>query len=106
MRKLVLVLVGGLAGIALLWALVMGLPIAALFLRVTLESLMPSTIGWNAKNAWAKCEGAIAGTVDWPPAPAAACAAMHLCANEATLSPEQEASLLSAIRRLPACGDP
>lgn len=106
MKKLALVLVGGLAGVVLLWALVMGLPIAALFLRVALESFMPSTIGWNAKNDWAKCEGAIAGTVDWPPAPAAACAAMHLCANEATLSPEQEASLLSAIRRLPACGDP
>ncbi|MFO1158218.1 MAG: hypothetical protein U1E60_05230 [Reyranellaceae bacterium] len=106
MRKIALVLVAGLAGLAIIWALVMTLPIAALFLRVTLESLMPSTIGWDAKNAWAKCDGAIAGSVDWPSAPAAACTAMHLCANEATLTPDQQAALLGAIRRLPSCGNP
>jgi hypothetical protein len=95
MKKLALVLGGGLAAVVLVWALIMGLPTAAFFLRVTLESLMPSTIGWNAKNDWAKCEGAIAGTVDWPPSPVAACAAMHLCANEATLSTEEAVSLLA-----------
>ena len=106
MKKLALVLVGGFAGLAIVWVLAMALPIAAIFLRVILESLMPQTIGWNAKNAWAKCDGAIAGTIDWPSAPAAACAAMHLCANEATLQADQRASLISAIRRLPDCGDP
>ena len=45
---------------------------------------MPQVIGWEAKNAWAKCDGAIGGTVDWPSQPAAACAAMHMCADEAT----------------------
>lgn len=106
MKKPALVLVSGLASLAIIWALAMALPIAAIFLRVILESLMPQTIDWNAKNAWAKCDGAIAGTIDWPPAPAAACAAMHLCANEAPLQPDQHASLISAIRRLPDCGDP
>ena len=45
---------------------------------------MPQVIGWEAKNAWANCDGAIGGAVDWPSQPAAACAAMHMCANEAT----------------------
>ena len=45
---------------------------------------MPQVIGWEAKNAWAKCDGAIGGTLDWPSEPGLACAAMHMCANEAT----------------------
>lgn len=106
MKKLVVGLVGGLAGLAVIWTLAMTSPIAALFLWTTVQSLMPSTIGWNAKNAWVKCDGAIAGSLEWPSAPAAACAAMHLCANEATLSPDQQASLIAAVRRLPGCGDP
>jgi len=31
---------------------------------------------------------------------------MHMCANEATLTPEQRTSLVLATRRLPDCGDP
>jgi hypothetical protein len=87
-------------------ALAVAWPVGGLFLHVVVGSLMPSTVSWEAKNAWVKCEGAIAGTVAWPTAPAAACAAMHLCANEATLSADQVASLKSAIRRLPDCGEP
>jgi hypothetical protein len=106
MKKLSLALAGGVAALALLAGLAAAFPFAAIFLRVALESLMPQVISWDAKNAWAKCDGAIGGTVDWPSQPAAACAAMHMCANEATLTSEQRTSLLSASRRLPDCGDP
>ena len=106
MKKLSLALVGGVAALALLAGLATAYPFAAIFLRVGLESLMPQAIGWDAKNAWAKCDGAIGGTVDWPSKPALACAAMHMCANEATLTAGQRTSLAAAVRRLPDCGDP
>jgi hypothetical protein len=106
MNKPWLILAGGVAALALLAGLVTAFPLAAIFFRVTLETLRPQVIGWEAKNAWAKCDGAIGGTVDWPSKPTLACAAMHMCANEADLSAEQRTSLLSAVRRLPACGDP
>jgi hypothetical protein len=106
MKKLLFVLAGGIATLALLAGLATAFPFAAIFLRVALESLRPQVIGWDAKNAWAKCDGAIGGTVDWPSKAALACAAMHMCANEADLSAEQRTSLRSAVRRLPDCGDP
>ena len=106
MKKLLFVLAGGIAALALLAGLATAFPFAAIFLRVALESLRPQAIGWDAKNAWAKCDGAIGGTVDWPSTPALACAAMRMCANEADLSAEQRTSLLSAVHRLPDCGDP
>ena len=55
------------------------------------QSLFPATIAWDAKHAYAKCAGAIAGSVPWPGEPRAACAAMHMCANEAQLSQPQTA---------------
>jgi hypothetical protein len=106
MKKLSLALAGGVAAVALLAGSATAFPFAAIFLHVALESLMPQVIGWEAKNAWAKCDGAIGGTVDWPSKPAVACAAMHMCANEATLTSEQRTSLATAIRRLPDCDDP
>ena len=106
MKKLSLVLAGGIAVLVLLAGLAAAFPFSAIFLRVALESLMPQAIGWEAKNAWAKCDGAIAGTVDWPSKPALACAAMHMCANEATLTAEQRVSLAAATHRVPDCGDP
>ena len=106
MKKLSLALAIGVAALALLAGLATAFPFAAIFLRVARESLMPQVIGWEAKNASAKCDSAIGGTVDWPSQPALACAAMHMCANEATLTSEQRASLTSAARRLPDCGDP
>ena len=106
MKKLSLALAGGVAALVLLAGLATAFPLAMIFLRVALESLMPQVIGWEAKNAWAKCVGAVGGTADWPSQPALACAAMHMCANEATLTSEQRTSLVSATRRLPDCGDP
>jgi hypothetical protein len=106
MKKLSLALIGGIAALALLVGLATVFPFAAIFVRVAMESLRPQVIGWDAKNAWAKCNGAIGGTVDWPAQPASACAAMHMCANEATLTPGQRTALAAAIRRLPDCSDP
>jgi hypothetical protein len=106
MKKLSLALAGGVAALALLAGLATVFPFATIFLQVALESLMPQVIGWEAKNAWAKCDGAIGGTLDWPSEPGLACAAMRMCANEATLTSEQRSSLVSAVRRLPDCGDP
>ena len=106
MKKLSLALAIGVAALALLAGLATAFPFAAIFLRAARESLMPQVIDWDAKNAWAKCDGAIGGTVDWPSTPALACAAMHMCANEATLTSEQRTLLVTAIRRLPDCGDP
>jgi hypothetical protein len=106
MKRLWLALAGGIAALALLAGLTTAFPFAAIFLRVGLDSLTPQAIGWEAKNAWSKCDGAIGGTVDWPSQPALACAAMHMCANEATLTSEQHTSLATAIRHLPDCDDP
>ncbi len=106
MKKPWLALAGCVAALALLAGLATAFPFAAIFLRVGLDSLTPQAIGWEAKNAWSKCDGAIGGTVDWPLKPALACAAMHMCANEATLTSGQRASLTSSARRLPGCGDP
>jgi hypothetical protein len=106
MKKLALAPAGAVAALALLAGLATAFPFAAIFVRVAMESLMPQVIGWDAKNAWAKCDGAIGGTVDWPSQPASACAAMHMCANEAALTTGQRTALVSAIRRLPDCGDP
>lgn len=81
-------------------------PFLGLILKVTFEAFFPETISWDAKNAWVKCEGAIAGSVSWPAQPGQACAAMHLCANEATLTSEQYAALVAKTRDVPRCGEP
>jgi hypothetical protein len=69
------------------------------------RAAFPSTISWNEKDAYAKCDSAIANA-DWPQAPAHACAAMHLCANEAVLSEPQTKTLYEAIRKTEGCQEP
>jgi hypothetical protein len=69
------------------------------------RAMFPSTISWNEKDAYAKCESAIANA-DWPKAPANACAAMHMCSNEAVLSEPQTNALYAAIRRTEGCQEP
>ena len=69
------------------------------------RAVFPSTIAWNEKDAFAKCESAIAHA-DWPKVPASACAAMHLCANEAVLSEPQTKALYNAIRATAGCQVP
>ena len=99
----------GLSGIAAAIGCVVcafGLPGGlALTTALGLQSLFPATISWDAKHAYAKCAGAIAGSADWPSEPRAACAAMHMCANEALLSPPQRAALAAAAKRTPGCGE-
>ena len=69
------------------------------------RAVFPSTIAWNEKDAYAKCESAIANA-DWPKASTNACAAMHMCANEAVLSEPQTKALYEAIRKTPGCQEP
>jgi hypothetical protein len=70
------------------------------------QSLFPSAVSWDSHGAYVKCEGAIAGSSSWPATPAAACQAMHLCANEATLSASQSKTLADTIRNTPGCQAP
>ena len=104
--KRILVMAGAVAALVLGITIAATWPLSGLLARAVYESLFPETISWEAKNAYVKCDGAIAGHIAWPQDPALACSAMHLCSNEAQLTSEQDASLLAAIRDLPHCGDP
>ena len=81
-------------------------PFPGLALRVVYETLHPASISWDGKTAWRRCDSALAGETSWPSSPGAACEAMRLCANEASLSELQKASLLRAIHATPGCQDP
>jgi hypothetical protein len=70
------------------------------------QSLFPSTVSWDSHGAYVKCNGAIAGSSPWPATPAAACLAMHMCANEATLSDSQTKTLYDQIGKTPGCRAP
>jgi|HubBroStandDraft_5_1064220.scaffolds.fasta_scaffold619651_2 hypothetical protein len=70
------------------------------------QGLFPSTISWDAKNAYQKCNGAIADPRVWPSEPYAACEAMWLCANEAVLTQAQHDRLYSQIRQTANCQEP
>ena len=73
-------------------------PFPSLILWMAGEELFPATISWNGKSAWKRCECAIAGKTAWPDSPQAACAAMHLCANEVPLNETQRKLLDQAMR--------
>jgi hypothetical protein len=96
------VILGG----AIVWA--SGLPnLVAMFLHAGVyQGLFPSTVSWDSHGAYVKCERAIAGSSPWPATPSAACQAMHLCANEATLSANQTKMLDDQIRKTPGCAAP
>ncbi|WP_262030950.1 hypothetical protein [Microvirga sp. Mcv34] len=70
------------------------------------QPVMAQPSSWEWKDAHRKCASAIEGNETWPSEPVKACAAMHMCANEAVLSNKQQMLLLSAIRRIPNCQDP
>ena len=82
-----------------------GLPnLVATFIYVGVyQSLFPSTVSWESHGAYGKCSGAIADASQWPATPAAACRAMHMCANEATLSAGQARALEEKMRKT-GCG--
>jgi hypothetical protein len=91
---------------ALVWLSPVGDFIGLLLYVGVVQGLFRSTISWDAKNAYLKCDGAIADPRQWPPPPAAACQAMYLCANEAVLSARQHRALYAQIRRTPGCREP
>jgi hypothetical protein len=81
--------------------------IVAMFLYAGVyQSLFPSSVTWDSHGAYVKCAGAIADASQWPALPAKACQAMHLCANEATLSEAQNRALAAQIRATPGCQQP
>jgi hypothetical protein len=85
-----------------------GLPgVVAMFLYAGVyQSLFPSSVTWDSHGAYVKCESAIADAWQWPAAPAKACQAMHMCANEATLSDRQSRALAAQIQKTPGCQIP
>ena len=58
------------------------------------------TDDWQKKDAWRECERAIS---EWPSTPAPSCTALHMCANEATLSPSAKTKLGRMIAATPGC---
>jgi hypothetical protein len=71
---------------------------------LALDSLSPASMSWDHKSAYVKCDGAIADPALWPREPRTACAAMHMCANEAVLSEAQTKALARAALALKGCG--
>lgn len=63
----------------------------------------PDSTGWNRKDAHRNCAAAIEA---YPGSPAPPCAAMHMCANEATLTAGQKTKLLEMIHATEGCRDP
>src|SRR6266567_7983739 len=92
-RRTVVLNLAAAVALAVAFALAIGATgLVSMFGFWIVRAVFPSTISWDAKDAYAKCESAIANA-DWPKAPAHACAAMHLCANEAVLSQPQTNAL-------------
>lgn len=85
-----------------------GLPslVTTLFYAGVTQSLFPATVSWDSHGAYVKCDGAIADAAQWPSTPAAACQAMHMCANEAALSDNQSKVLTAQIKKTPGCAAP
>ena len=78
----------------------------SIFYRMAMEEIFPGSISWDGHTAWKRCTGAIAGRTSWPDSPRAACAAMQLCANEATLSSAEQKLLDQSIQATPKCEQP
>jgi hypothetical protein len=94
------------AGVAFLVMTGLGNLIVTIAGIVIQTTLVPSTISWDSHAAEAKCSRAISHLLEWPPTPAGACEAMHMCANEAPLSESQRRALYLQIRNTPRCQEP
>ncbi len=107
-RKIVFAIVVGLAALSGAVVLLPGAwdYLALVAYVVLYESRHPEAASWDAKNAFLKCPAAIADRRLWPPPPDAACAAIHLCANEGALSPNQIEALYAQIDSMPGCQKP
>ena len=99
-RRLALLVFAGATAIVAM-SLISGVP--SLFIYAIRATLSPSSISWDSKIAYVKCEGAIADPARWPSAPVQRCEAMHMCANEASLSSTQTTLLTRTIRSTPGC---
>jgi hypothetical protein len=93
--------------IVIVFAAVFTSPLGRLLIHeIVIDELHPERISWDGKTAWKRCDSALAHRTAWPESPQAACAAMHLCANEAPLSDRQKQMLAQAIRAMPDCPPP
>jgi hypothetical protein len=105
-RKILFWSLGGIAALiclALIWMSSLPNFAAMLFFYGVFQPLFPSTIDWDDRTAWLKCEGAMADPRKWPPTPYGTCVAMHMCYNEAPLSEAQQKTLEEQMRKLPGC---
>jgi len=95
------------AAVLLILAIVVSSPLGRLLIHeIVVDELHPERISWDGKTAWKRCDSALAHRTAWPASPRAACAAMHLCANEASLSDRQKQLLAQAIQATPDCPPP
>lgn len=58
---------------------------------------------WQRKDAWRRCDEAI---TEWPGTPAPPCKVLHMCANDAPLTPEARGKLARMIAATPGCPEP
>ena len=75
-------------------------------LQVSIQRLVPQTISWDSKLAWAKCETALSGWDVWPRSPKDRCRALSLCLNEASLATAAADHVSAMMRDLPDCYEP
>jgi hypothetical protein len=103
-KKRIVLLAAAMLAAALVWA--SGLPnlVAVIVDAGVYRSLYPQGVSWDSHGGYVKCAGAIAGTAPWPAAPQAACEAMNLCANAATLSATETKALDDAMKKTKGCG--
>jgi hypothetical protein len=73
-------------------------PLTSALVAFGYRAWRPQDISWDAKDAWSKCEGAIAGAIPWPTDPASARQAILMCANEAPLSEAQRQTLENMVQ--------
>jgi hypothetical protein len=78
-------------------------PVLSLLLLGLLACDGKQSIDWNRKDAYRHCSPAIAA---YPEKPAPPCRAMHMCMNEAKLTPGEAEKLLMMIRSTPGCREP
>jgi hypothetical protein len=99
-RALILAFAATILGIV---AIALISPVSTMLYFTVVEENFPDRISWDGKTAWKRCDSAIAGRTTWPPSPQQACAAMHMCVNEAVLSGDQKRSLQQEISAIPGC---
>jgi hypothetical protein len=101
-RVLLIVILGS---VLMVIGFVLASPVPWIMAQDVRETFYPETIPWESEAAWKRCTATLLGQLSWPATPAAACVAMHQCA-EAQLSSLHRQQLFAAIRATPGCKDP